>query len=230
MRGSALRALGLHPLAALDVNSALGIYRGITRTVPPVVGAALANLGSIAPEWADEDSTLTAERRAQLLEMAGGSLETALDGSEQMYGEEHPMTGGLLRALGAVRAAQGVAEDARSHQERAEACRQVNFRVTDAEAAFAIDRAARSLTDWGLYDEAQAYLERALAIREDVLGERDFDTSTSLLKLGVLFQLQGRGEQARPYLNRAMDVRADICGMGHPATEVVRENLRILES
>lgn len=229
-RGSALRALGNWPLAVLDVNRALGIYRGIvTKTVPAAVARALASLGSTAAEWADEDGTLTAERLAQLHEMAGGSLETALDGSEHIYGAEHPVTGGLLRALGAVREAQGAAADARRLRERAEACRRLNLRGTDAEAAVAVDRAARSLADWGLWDEAEAYLERALAIREDVLGERDFDTSTSLLKLAVRFQLTGRGGQARPHLERALAVRADICGETHPATEIVRENLRLLE-
>ena len=105
----------------------------------------------------------------------------------------------------------------------------MNLRGTDANAALAIDRAARSLVNWGLWDEAQAYLERALAIREDVLGERDFDTSTSLLKLAVRFQLTGRGGQARRLLERALAVRADICGDTHPATEIVRENLRLTE-
>ncbi len=229
-RASALRALGNWPLAVLDVNRALGIYRGIvTKTVPAAVARALASLGSIAAEWADEDGTLTAGRLAQLHEMAGGSLETALDGSEHIYGAEHPTTGGLLRALGAVREAQGAAVHARRLWERAEACRRLNLRGTDVDAAVAIGRAARSLMDWGLWDEAQAYLERALAIREDALGEWDFDTSTSLLKLAVLSQLSGRGGQARRHLQRALAVRANICGETHPATEIVRENMGFLE-
>jgi tetratricopeptide (TPR) repeat protein len=230
MRASALRALGNWPLAVADVNRALGIYQNIvTKTVPAAVARALASAGSTAAEWAVEDGTLTAERLALLREMAGGSLETALDGSEHIYGEEHPVTGGLLRALGAVREAQGAVADAHHLRERAEACRRLNLRGTDAEAAVAVDRAAQSLAGWGLWDEAEAYLERALAIREDVLGERDFDTSTSLLKLAVRFQLTGRGGQARPYLERALAARTDICGEKHPATEIVRENLRLLE-
>jgi tetratricopeptide (TPR) repeat protein len=229
-RASALRALGNWPLAAMDVNRALGIYRGIvTRTVPAAVARALANYGSIVAEWANEDGTLSAGRLAQLREMAGGSLETALDGSEHIYGAEHPTTGGLLRALAAVREAQGAAADAHRLRGRAEACCRLNLRGTDAEAAVAVDRAARSLADWGLWDEAEAYLERALAIREDVLGERDFDTSTSLLKLAVRFQLTGRGGRARPHLERALAIRSDICGEMHPATEIVRESLRIPE-
>ena len=129
--------------------------------------------------------------------------------------------------MGAVRDAQGAAVDARRHRERAEECRRINLRGTDADAASAIDGAATLLTDWGLYDEAQAYLERALAIREGVLGGWDFDTSTILLKLGILFQIRGRDEQARWHLERALDIRADICGENHPATELVRENLRL---
>jgi hypothetical protein len=83
------------------------------------------------------------EQRPQLREMAGGWLLAALTSSEHGYGEDHPLTGGLNRAYGAVRDAQGAAEDARYHRERAEACRQLNLRGEDAEAAFAINEAGR---------------------------------------------------------------------------------------
>ena len=229
MRGAALRVLGRHTEAATSVKSALDIYGGITKTVPPAAGAALANLGSILAELAEEDGVYE-EQRAQLREMAGGWLRAALTGSERGYGEDHPITGGLHRALGAVRGAQGAAEDARVHLERAEACSRLNLGGADAEAAVAINGAGRWLVDWGLHDEAQAYLERALEIREGVLEERNFDTSTSLFNLGVLLQLRGRDGRARPYLQRALAARSDICGEDHPATELVRDNLRLLES
>lgn len=230
VRGAALRALGNYPYAALSVRSALDIYRDVTGTAGPAVGAALANQGVICAEWASEDRTRSAEQRAQLREMAIDLLGAALMGSEQGYGQEHPMTGGLHGALGMVRDAQGATVDARRHRERAEECRRGNLRGADADAAVAIDGAARLLTSWGLYDEAQAYLERALTIREGVLGRGDFDTSTILLKLGILFQIRGRDEQARWHLEWALDIRADICGENHPATELVRENLRLLDS
>ena len=86
----------------------------------------------------------------------------------------------------------------------------------------------KSLVDWGLYDEALAYLERALEIHEDELGDRDFDTSAVLFKLGILHQLGGRNERARGNLQRALRARAEICGETHQATELVRENLRLL--
>lgn len=230
MLGSALRALGAYPQATTSVRRALDIYESVGMTATPAAGGALANLGSILAEWAELDGALSAAQRVQLLEPAGGWLRAALTGSERGYGEDHPMTGGLTRALGTVRDAQGSAEDARRFRERAEACRRRNLRAEDAEAAVAINEAGRWLKDWGLYDEAQAYLERALAIREDVLGERNFDTSTSLFNLGILFQLRGRGARARPHLERALAVRSDICGENHSASEVVRDNLRFLES
>jgi tetratricopeptide (TPR) repeat protein len=212
------------------VRSALDIYGDVTRTAAPAVARALANLGSIFAEWAEEDGTLSVKQRAQLREIAGGSLQAALTGSEHGYGEDHPMTGGLNQALGEVRGAQGAAEDARRHRERAEACRWLNLRGKDAEAAVAINEAGGALVASGLYDEAQAYLERALAIREGVLKERNFVTSTSLFKLGILFQLRGRNTGACQYLERALAARSHVCGEDHPATEVVRDNLRLLES
>lgn len=117
---------------------------------------------------------------------------------------------------------RGATEDGRRYRERAEANRRVNFGAEDADAANALNTHSSRLIDQGLYDEANAYLERALSIREDTLGDQDFDTSTSLLKLGILLQLRGRDEMARPYLEHAL--------AGHPATELVCGNLRLLKS
>ena len=108
--------------------------------------------------------------------------------------------------------------------------RRLNLRGKDAEAAVAINEAGGALVASGLYDEAQTYLERAWAIREGVLKERNFATSTSLLKLAILYQLRGRDSRARQYLERALASRSHVCGEDHPATEVVRDNLRLLES
>ena len=82
----------------------------------------------------------------------------------------------------------------------------------------------------GLYDEAHAYLQRALEIREVFSREQDFDISTSLLKLGILLQLRGQNEGACSYLERALAIRRDVCGSDHPATELVRVNLRLLDA
>jgi len=228
VRGAALRALRLHQHAATSVGGALKIYEGVGATAGPAAGAALSNLGSILAEWAEEDG-VPAAQRAQLLAPAAGWLRVALTGAERGYGEDHPITGGLLRAMGAVLEAQGVNEEARRYLERGEACRRRNLRADDAQAPIEISGAVRSLMAWGLYDEAQAYLERALEIREHALGQQNFDTSAVLFKLGILHQLGGRDEQARQHLQRPLRVRAEICGETNPATELVRENLRLLD-
>lgn len=224
--GRALRAQRDYQRAAWSLMSALNIYENVSRIRPPRAADALANMGAMFKEWAEEDGTL----RAQYLEGAYIYLHGALNGSEQMYGEENPMTGGILRALAEVCDAQGQTEDGRRYLERAEANRRVNFGAEDADAAGELNAHGTSLMGQGLYDEAHAYLERALDIREDTLGEQDFDTSTSLLKLGILHKLWGRDAQARPYLDRALTLRADVCGETHPATELVRENLSLLDS
>ncbi len=229
MRGAALRVLGRYPDTMTSVESALDIYGDVTKNVSPEAGRALSNLGSILGELAELDGVYE-EQRAALREMAGNWLQLALAACERGYGEDHPTTGGLNQALGSVCDAQGATENARAHRERAEACRRINLGGTDAEAADAINGAGRSLMDWGLYDEAQAYLERTLEIRQNVLGERSFGASTSHFNLGILLQLRGRDEQARQYLKRSLAIRTDICGEIHLATEMVRENLRILGS
>ena len=217
-----------YPQAMSSLGSALDIYKNVSRTLPPRAADALANMGAMFKEWAEENKTLPAPERAQILEGASVYLHAALNGSEQMYGEGHPMTGGILRVLAGVCDAQGHTEDGRRYRERAEANRRGNVEAEDADAG-ALNTHGTSLIGQGLYDEAHTYLERALRIRKVALGDQDFDTSTSLLKLGILFQLWGRDGRARPYLERALSVREQICGESHPATKLVRENLGLLD-
>lgn len=227
--GSALRAERDYPRAVSSLGSALGIYKNVSRIPPPAAAGALANLGAVFNEWA-ENGPPSAPERAQILEEANDCLHAALNGSEQMYGEDHPVTGAILRALAGVCDAQGATEDGRRYRERAEANRRANFEAEDADAVGALNAHGTSLIDYGLYDEAHAYLERVLGIRQQVLGERHFDTSTSLLKLGILLQLQGRDGEARAYLERALAVRAEVCGEDHPATDLLQENLSLLDA
>jgi tetratricopeptide (TPR) repeat protein len=224
-----LRAQGDYGLAVASADIALDIYREVYDGLPPAVANALATQGVLFKELADRDGSLSPLDREQALRQAEGALRAALDGAEHFYGEDDPpLTGGILWVLSEVREAQGAAEDARTHRERAEACRAKHLGAVGADAAAALNGSGTSLADLGLYDESRAYLERALNIREDSLGERDFDTSTSLLKLGIVLQLQGQDGQARPHLERALSVRSGICGESHPATELVRENLALL--
>lgn len=226
--GRALRALPDYPEAVRTINSALTLYMNIGRTYSADSARALANVGATYMEGAEEDQTLSASQRAHVLAQANGALHGALNGAEHMYGEGHPITGGILRVLAEVCEAQGDAENGRRYRERAEANRCANLELEDADGASALNAHGTALTGQGLYDEARAYLERALSIREKSPAERDFDISTILFKLGALCQLRGRDEQARPFLERALDVRKNVCGKTHPATELVRENLRLL--
>ena len=228
MVGIASRAEGNYLMAAVNFRSALAVYENVSASLPPAAASTLTNLGAVLAEWAKRDGALSAPERAQLLEASSINLSGALDGSEQMYSEGHPMTGGILRTLAGVCDVQGRTEDGRRYQERAEANRRANFDAEDADAN-ALHQYGTSLMGDGLYEEAQAYLECALAIREGNPGERQFDISTSLLKLGVLLQLQGRDVEARPCLERARDIRASICGGDHPATELLRENIALLD-
>ena len=226
--GQVLRAEENYLMAAARLRSALAVYENVSVSTPPVAVSALANLGAVLAKWAEHDGALPAPQRAQFLEDSRGWLGAALNGSEQVYGAGHPMTGGILRALAGVCDAQGHSEESRRYRERAEANRRANFDAEDADDN-SLNRHGTSLMDDGLYDEAHAYLECALRTREGTPGERQFDISTSLLKLGVLFQLQGRDEEARSHLERARDIRVSICGEDHPATELLKENVALLD-
>jgi tetratricopeptide (TPR) repeat protein len=228
--GRALRAQRDYPGAVSSIESALTIYMNIGRTYSADSAQALANAGAAYMEWVDKDQTLSARLRVRLLDQASGALHGALSGSEQMYGEDYPMTGGIIRALAEVCYARGDTEHARRYRDRAEANRRANLGAEDADTASALNAYGDSLTGQGLYDEAHAYLKRALDIREEVLGEQDFDTSTSFLKLGILLQFRGQNEEARRYLERALAVRVEVCGGEHPASALVRENLELLDA
>lgn len=227
--GRALRALPDYPEAVRSINSALTLYMNIGRTYSADSARALANVGATYMEGAEEDQTLSTSQRAHVLAQANGALHGALNGAEHMYGEDYPMTGGILRVLAEVCNAQGDAENGRRYQERAEANRRANLELEDTDIASVLNAHGTALTGQGLYEEARAYLERSLSIRKDTLGEQDFDTSTSLLKLGILSQLRTHNDEAREYLERALAVRSVLCGEDHAATELIRDNLRLLD-
>lgn len=227
--GRVLRALRDYPEAVQCIDSALRLYTVIGRALSNYSARALANVGAVYKEWTETDQTMPIPQLASILGQAHGSLEVALEGAEEMYGEVHPITGGILQALSEVCTAQGDAENGGRYRERAEANRRANLELEDVDVADTLTAHGTALMGYGLYEEAHAYLERALSIQEDAFGEQDFDTSTSLLKLGILCQLRRLDNEARPYLERALAVRSALCGEDHAATELVRDNLRLLD-
>lgn len=227
--GSVLRTLRDYPAAVQCIDSALRLYTVIGRALSNYSARALVNVGALYKEWAEEDQMMPIPQRASILGQARGSLEVALKGAEEMYGETHPIIGGILRTLSEVCPVQGDAQNGDRYRERAEANRGANLKLEDIDVADTLTAHGTTLINYGLYEEAHVYLERGLSIREDILGEQDFDTSTSLLKLGILCQLRHLDNEARPYLERALAVRSALCGEDHAATELVRENLSFLD-
>jgi tetratricopeptide (TPR) repeat protein len=227
-RGSALRALGREADALDSFTVTLDIYKNVTSSPTEGAGRAITHLGSLCAALA-EDEGVYDHQRAPLRERATDCLQAALTGSEGAYGEDHPLTGALHRALAEVRGAQGDHTEACRHRAKADPCRELNLRGADAEAATGISRSGRSLVEWGLNDEAEVYLRRALEIRREVLGGRSLVTSNSFFNLGILLRIRGEDARAREILQRALDVRTEVCGPTHPATELVRENLRLLD-
>ena len=147
--GRALRARRAYPQAVSSIESALTTYENIGIGYTRAVADALANAGATYKE-AEEVQMLPASLQARILEQANGALHGALNGSEQMYGEDHPMTGGILRVLAEVCEAQGYTEDGRRYRERAEANRQKNFQSEGVDAASVLNMQGRSLTNQGL--------------------------------------------------------------------------------
>jgi tetratricopeptide (TPR) repeat protein len=97
--GSAQRAQDDYLSAASSLRQALEVYENVSSRPPPSAISALTNMGVVLMEWLDQDGTLPAPKRAQILDGASGWLHVALDGCEQMYDEDYPVTGGILKRL-----------------------------------------------------------------------------------------------------------------------------------
>ena len=169
-------------------------------------------------------------KREETLRSARECLEEALTLSEGLYGEESPITGGILRALAGVAYVEDRQEDEVSYRERAEAIRQKALATVDLDTVDDLDKVAKALGERGLYEEALVYQERSLELRSQTLEERSFEAARSLFNMACLLQLQGRDAEARSYLEQALAACEEVPGECEPFTELVQENLTILDT
>lgn len=162
-------------------------------------------------------------------------LERAVEINEQELGE-HPATAGTLDNLGNVLSAQEAYQEARSVQELALTIRQRIVGEDHLDSAIGMNNLAHLLQNWGfsLHDpsllaEALPYQQRALAIFERDLGDKHPHTARLLYFTAVSLQMLGRLDEARPYVVRALSASENVFGRSAPFTEMVRENLNLLD-
>ena len=228
--GSALRAQKKYREARARLERALDIHRQVLPEGHGSIAKNLMSLGMLLEEQANHDDSLSGTEQEEALISARGHLEEALTLSEELYGRDHAITGGILRALDEVADPEGRHEAEVSYRERANAIREAHLAITGPYTANELDRGAMALAERGLYEEAIAYQERSLQIRNEACGERSLEAAASLFALSRLLQLQGREEEARPYLEQALASHENLLVAGDPATEIIRETLTALDT
>lgn len=157
-------------------------------------------------------------------------LERAVRIFEAALGDAHPATAGALDSLANVLSAQALYEEARPLYERSLHIRRQAFGQEHLDTAASENNLANLLRSLGLVAEAIPHQERALATFQSILGENHPNTATSLHHLAVLLQMQGRYNEARPHVAHALAASERVFGREHQFTQMVRENLRILDS
>lgn len=190
----------------------------------------VANLGTLLKEQADLDGSLTRDEREESIGSACACLQEALGLSENLHGEEHPLTGGIARVLAEVYEAEGRQEQATSHRQRADAARKQVFERVQAGNGTDVGQYTTALLEHGLHDEATAYEERALSLHVRAFGAESPQGTAALFHFGWLLRLQGRDAEACPYLERAVAIREKYLGRDDPVAELMRESLDSLHN
>jgi tetratricopeptide (TPR) repeat protein len=163
------------------------------------------------------------------LDGARARLEQAYAIRKQVFGEDHRDTATTINNLGVYLQAEGNSAEAQRYIERAiSICEQV--------LGNGHPDVARSLNDLGVLlhakgqlVEARTRLQRALGIREKVLREGHPDIAQSLTNLAGVIADQGNHEEARLLYQRALAIYEEVLGEEHSTTQLVQQNLTILD-
>lgn len=80
----------------------------------------------------------------------------------------------------------------------------------------------------GRYSEAEPLLQGVLAMRTWLLGPTHLDVALSLYSLATLYDNQGRYRKAQPLFQEALQLFEQNLGSGHPYTQSLRQQLRLI--
>lgn len=224
--GSALRAQKDYRLARIHLKKALDIHKEVMEEENEEITRNLMNLGALLVEQVEREGSLSVSERQEALGSALVYLEEALTVSKKLHSEDHPTTGGVLRALASVAYAEARHEDEVSYRERAEAIRQRAF--DSAATSDELYQDAMQLGQRGFYDEAIVYQQHSLELSAATFGRESLQAATSMLGLSGLLQLHGLDGEACPHLEHALAIYKSLLGEHDPSTELVRESLSIL--
>jgi serine/threonine protein kinase/tetratricopeptide (TPR) repeat protein len=145
-------------------------------------------------------------------------LVETLHKAQNILGDEHMGTIGIMYSLAQLRTYQGIYEDANDLFDRILETGQ--HRLGDNHPAMLdfVNGVAVLRTKQKRYDEAESFFNEALRGRQNKLGEYHPDTLESKNDLGVLYKEQARYDYAEPLLIEAFGGRRLKLGDTHPHT------------
>lgn len=223
--GAALGLLGNFDDARFHLERALCLYRRILPEEDTRIVKNLILLGALLTGEVNRDGGSTGEQGREILDAARGHLEEALDNLSQRWGDDHPLTAGVMSVAADVAAAEGRLEDEASLRAKADVIRTTVLHGANAEF---IGEGTEIFASRGLYGEAELYGKRTLDLRRSAAEGGSLEVAEAKLALGCLFLLLGRDAEAAPHLQEAFNLREAILGTDDPATELVRDCLSYL--
>jgi tetratricopeptide (TPR) repeat protein len=186
------------------------------------------------------DTAMTLNKLASVLaeqqkyEEAQPFFERELAISDKIMGPDHPQTAQCLDNLANVLCHQDLYADAQPHLERAVEIKvfgddYLGAAISMNNSAYLLQSMGMTSQDSSLLARALMYQQLALAIFERELGDNHPYTARLLYFTAVSLQMLGRFDEARPYMVRSLAACENVFGTDVPFTEMIRENLRLLD-
>jgi tetratricopeptide (TPR) repeat protein len=170
--------------------------------------------------------------RAALLLSAQGDFasaqrlnETALEATQQMFGDEHPITLTSMHNLAFTLLSRDHLDEARRLQEQVLEVRRRVLGEEHLSTLHAMINLASTLLTQGHLDDARRLQERVLELGRRVLGEAHPDTVLAMNNLAGTLWTQGDLDGARALAEEALGARRRALGEEHPRTLTCMDNL-----
>ena len=212
-----LSAEGDQAGARAHFERALAIDEVVYGPDHPTVAVRLNNLGGLSQDLGDSAGARAYYERALLID-------------EAALGLEHPNVAIRLNNLGSVLQDMGDLAAAREHFERALVIDEAAYGPDHPMVAIRLNNLGNVLrSQGGDLAAARAHIERALAINEVVYGLEHPAVAKDANNLGNVLRAQGDLAGARVHCERALAIAESTLGAAHPDTQIVRENLKLLD-
>jgi tetratricopeptide (TPR) repeat protein len=152
-------------------------------------------------------------------------LETVLEVSRKVLGEEHPFTGRSYNNVAFSLDKQGKYVAAEASYRKGLAINRKLLGEDHPDTATNYNNVAFVLREQGKYAVAEEGFAKALAIRRKVLGEEHPATAKSYNNVAANLESQGKYREAEEGYRKALDIKRRVLGEEHPDTAFSYNNV-----